>query len=52
MSGWAKGSLAEALNVVTRARGSCLRVVNAAYTSQIDSRTGVPQEIETLSYAI
>ena len=31
--------LAEALNSVTRARGSCLRVVNAAYTSQVDSRT-------------
>jgi len=39
MSGWTKGSLAEALNVVTKARGSCLRVVNAAYTSQVDSQT-------------
>lgn len=40
MSAWAKGSLAEALNSVTKARGSCLRVVNAAYTSQMDSKTG------------
>ena len=39
MSGWAKGSLADALNSVTKARGSCLRVVNAAYTSQMDSKT-------------
>jgi transposase len=39
MSGWAKGSLAEALDSVTKARGSCLRVVNAAYTSQMDSKT-------------
>jgi transposase len=39
MSAWAKGSLADALNSVTKARGSCLRVVNAAYTSQMDSKT-------------
>ncbi len=39
MSGWAKGALADALNSVTKARGSRLRVVNAAYTSQIDSKT-------------
>ena len=39
MAGWAKGSLAEALESVTRARGSCLRLVNCAYTSQIDSKT-------------
>ena len=39
MSGWAKGSLAEALESVTRARGSSLRFVNAAYTSQMDSST-------------
>lgn len=39
MSGWAKGSLAEALKVVTEARGSRLRVVNAAYSSQMDSQT-------------
>jgi hypothetical protein len=40
MSAWAKGSLADALESVTKARGSCLRVVNAAYTSQMDSKTG------------
>lgn len=37
MSGWTKGSLAEALETVTKARGSRLRLVNAAYTSQMDS---------------
>ena len=41
MSAWAKGSLAEALESVTKARGSCLRFVNAAYTSQMDSKTGL-----------
>lgn len=41
MSGWAKGSLAEALETVNKARGSRLRLVNAAYTSQIDSNTGL-----------
>ena len=40
MSSWAKGSLKEALESVCKARGSCLRVVNAAYTSQMDSKTG------------
>jgi hypothetical protein len=40
MSSWAKGSLAEALKSVTKARGSCLRFVNCAYTSQMDSNTG------------
>jgi hypothetical protein len=40
MSSWAKGSLAEALESVTKARGSCLRFVNCAYTSQMDSNTG------------
>ncbi len=40
MSSWAKGSLAEALESVTKARGSCLRLVNCAYTSQMDSNTG------------
>ena len=37
MNSWAKGFLAEALDTVTEARGSSLRVVNAAYTSQMDS---------------
>jgi hypothetical protein len=40
MSSWAKGFLAEALKSVTQARGSCLRFVNCAYTSQMDSNTG------------
>ena len=40
MSAWAKGSLAEALQTVTKARGSRLRLVNSAYTSQMDSNTG------------
>ena len=39
MSSWAKGSLAEALKSVSKARGSCLRLVNCAYTSQMDSNT-------------
>lgn len=39
MSSWAKGSLAEALESVCKARGSCLRLVNCAYTSQMDSNT-------------
>ena len=39
MSGWAKGALAEALKSVTTARDSCLRLVNSAYTSQMDSNT-------------
>ncbi|RYZ90147.1 MAG: transposase [Proteobacteria bacterium] len=40
MSAWAKGALADALESVTKARGSCLRVVNAAHTSQMDSKSG------------
>jgi IS605 OrfB family transposase len=39
MSAWAKGALAEALESVTKARGSRLRLVNCAYTSQMDSNT-------------
>jgi len=39
MTAWTKGYLAEAIESVTKARGSSLRVVNAAYTSQIDSTT-------------
>lgn len=41
LSGWVKGVIAEALDSVTRRRGSALRLVNAAYTSQMDSRHGV-----------
>ena len=32
--------MAEALESVTKARGSSLRLVNCAYTSQMDSKTG------------
>lgn len=39
MSAWARGFLSEALESVTQARGSRLRLVNPAYTSQIDSNT-------------
>jgi hypothetical protein len=41
MGFWAKGVLAEALGNVTEQRGACLVHVNAAYTSQIDSQTGL-----------
>jgi hypothetical protein len=39
MSNWAKGVLAESLESVSKARRSRLRLVNAAYTSQMDSHT-------------
>ena len=39
MSGWAKGSLTGALKTVFLQRGVYHDEVNAAYTSQIDSRT-------------
>ncbi len=39
MSSWTKHSLQEALKSVTKTRGSRLRLVNAAYTSQMDSHT-------------
>jgi transposase len=42
LSGWVKGLRAEALQQLTRRRGSALALVNAAYTSQIDSRHGLP----------
>lgn len=34
---WTKGVLAEALNTISQRRGSSLHLVNAAYTSQMDS---------------
>ena len=40
LSAWTKGTIAEALDSVPRRRGSSVELVNAAYTSQIDSRTG------------
>jgi len=39
MSSWASVPLAEALESVTKARGSCLRLVNCAYTSLLSSNT-------------
>ena len=41
LSGWVKGLLAEATEAVSQRRGSTLAIVNAAYTSQTDSRYGV-----------
>ena len=40
LSGWVKGTMAEAIETVTQRRGSTLLKVNAAYTSQMDSRYG------------
>jgi Transposase and inactivated derivatives len=39
MSSWAKGALAEALDAVTEQRCASHVLVNAAYTSQMDSTT-------------
>ena len=39
MNQWTKGAITEALETVTKARGSRLHYVNAAYTSQMDSNT-------------
>ncbi len=41
LSAWVKGAMAEAIATVTQRRGSTLFKVNAAYTSQMDSRYGV-----------
>jgi len=40
LSSWTKGIVAEALNTISQRRSSSLHLVNAAYTSQIDHRTG------------
>lgn len=40
LSGWVKGVMSEALQSVTQRRSSTLSLVNAAYTSQMDSRYG------------
>jgi IS605 OrfB family transposase len=40
MSSWMKKSITEALETVSKVRGSDLHYVNAAYTSQMDSKTG------------
>jgi len=39
MNQWMKSSITEALETVTKARGSSLRYQNCAYTSQMDSKT-------------
>ena len=39
MNQWMKGCITEALETVTKARGSCLHYVSGAYTSQMDSTT-------------
>ena len=41
LSGWVRGIIAEAINSVSRRRSSSVVLVNASYTSQIDSRYGV-----------
>ena len=41
LSGWVKGMMADSLDVVSRRRGSSVILVNAAYTSQTDSVTGL-----------
>ena len=40
LASWTKGVIAEALNSISHRRGSSVVLVNAAYTSQIDSQTG------------
>ncbi|MYC64578.1 MAG: transposase, partial [Caldilineaceae bacterium SB0661_bin_34] len=43
LSGWVKGVMADTLTSISRRRGSAPALVNPAYTSQIDSRTGLLQ---------
>jgi IS605 OrfB family transposase len=40
LGAWTKGVIAKALEYVSKRRGSTLVLVNAAYTSRMDSRTG------------
>lgn len=40
LSAWTKGVIAESLNTVSQRRSSSLHLINPAYTSQIDNRTG------------
>ncbi|SEQ02478.1 hypothetical protein SAMN05421693_11461 [Ectothiorhodospira magna] len=40
LASWTKGVIAEALDSVSSRRGSTVVLVNPAYTSQMDSRTG------------
>ncbi|KHD11411.1 transposase [Candidatus Thiomargarita nelsonii] len=41
LSSWTKGVIANALDTVSRRRGSSVILVNSAYTSQMDNRYGV-----------
>lgn len=41
LAAWTKGVTAQALQDVSERRGSALRLVNAAYTSQVDPNTGL-----------
>ncbi|KKN36845.1 hypothetical protein LCGC14_0769670 [marine sediment metagenome] len=41
LAAWVKGCIAEALTSVSRRRSSTVVLVNAAYTSQVDPRTGL-----------
>lgn len=41
LAGWVKGTMAEAVEMVSQRRGATLKVVNAAYTSQTDARYGI-----------
>lgn len=41
MSAWTKGMLAEALNSVSKQRDALVELVNCAYTSQMDSTSGL-----------
>ncbi len=43
LSGWVKGVMADTLTSISRRRGSAPALVNPAYTSQVDSRTGLLQ---------
>ncbi|MEN8217367.1 MAG: transposase [Pseudomonadota bacterium] len=40
LSAWTKGVIANALDTISRRRGSSVILVNSAYTSQMDSRDG------------
>ena len=41
LSAWTKGVIANALDTISRRRGSSVILVNSAYTSQMDSRYGL-----------
>lgn len=40
LSAWTKGVIATAIETISRRRGSTVVYINAAYTSQVDSRNG------------